>query len=92
MAAEQNQREKKQNRNNVGATRSVGFKRIEMHEAFHCPLECIQESVSHWEWGGLGGLVRALGVVSVVATSHTGPSVKPSRGRVVALSVGCGSS
>lgn len=42
--------------------------------------------------GGLGGLVRALGVVSVVATSHTGPSVKPSRGRVVALSVGCGSS
>lgn len=30
--------------------------------------------------------------VSVGATSHTGPSVKPSMGRVVALSTGCGSS
>lgn len=52
-----------------------------------------EEQVSHWEWGvGLGGMVRALGGVSVVATSHTGPSVKLSKGRVVALSVGCGSS
>lgn len=42
--------------------------------------------------GGLGGLVMVLGGVSVVATSHTGPSVKPSRGRLVALLVGCGSS
>lgn len=51
------------------------------------------ESVRHWDWGGgLGGLVSVLGGVSVVATSHTGPSVKPSRGRVVALSVGCMSS
>lgn len=64
-----------------------------MGKVYYCPLECIQEPVSHWEWGGeLGGLVRVLGGVSVVATSHTGPSVKPSRGRVVALSVGCGSS
>ena len=35
---------------------------------------------------------KVLGGVSVGATSHTGPSVKPSKGRLVALSVGCGSS
>lgn len=36
--------------------------------------------------------MKVLGGVSVVATSHTGPSVKPSKGRLVALSVGCKSS
>lgn len=60
---------------------------------YYCPLECVRVPVSHWEWGaGLAGWLRVLGVVSAVATSHTGPSVKPSRGRLVALSVGCGSS
>lgn len=74
-----------------------------MGGAYFCPLECVREPVSHWarvtrvtrgaRGARLGGLVKVVGGVSAAAaTSHTGPSLRPSRGRLVVLSVGCGSS